>query len=119
MLHLTAVSVSERSTETATSSNRTSRWLDLLYRCHHVIRGEVDVIRSQMARNGITMLFGTASFVPIQTRFAWTSATMIAGQPMRWRSKTHHVMIAVGLPKPARPASVRLHARWQSLIRQQ
>jgi NAD(P) transhydrogenase len=31
---------------------------DLLYRCRHVVRTEVEVIRSQMARNGVTMLFG-------------------------------------------------------------
>src|SRR5437868_15076518 len=36
---------------------------DLLYRCHHVIRSEVDVITSQMSRNGVTMLFGNPSFV--------------------------------------------------------
>src|SRR5882724_3055558 len=35
---------------------------DLLYRCQHVVKHEVDVIRSQMARNNIAMLFGSASF---------------------------------------------------------
>src|SRR5690348_16166234 len=36
---------------------------DLLHRARHVIKTEVDVIRSQMARNNITMFAGTASFV--------------------------------------------------------
>src|SRR5438874_6661940 len=36
---------------------------DLLHRARHVVRTEVDVIRSQMSRNGITLLSGTASFV--------------------------------------------------------
>src|SRR3982750_1106506 len=40
---------------------------DLLYRCHHVVRTEVDVIRSQMTRNGVTMLFGKAAFVDAHT----------------------------------------------------
>src|SRR5215510_1552294 len=41
--------------------------IDLLYRCQHVVRCEVDVIRNQMARNGVTMLFGLASFVDPNT----------------------------------------------------
>src|SRR5215212_756279 len=31
---------------------------DLLYRCRHVLRTEVDVIRSQMHRNGVHLLAG-------------------------------------------------------------
>ena len=40
---------------------------DLLYRAEHVVRTEVDVIRNQMERNGITLVFGTASFVDANT----------------------------------------------------
>src|SRR5919107_2111943 len=40
---------------------------DLLYRCRHVVRTEVDVIRNQMARNNVAMFFGTASFVDPHT----------------------------------------------------
>src|SRR5579862_5221514 len=40
---------------------------DLLYRCNHVIRNEVDVIRTQMARSGVNVLYGTASFVDPHT----------------------------------------------------
>src|SRR3954447_15112628 len=40
---------------------------DLLYRCRHVVKNEVDVIRNQMSRNGVTMLFGSARFVDANT----------------------------------------------------
>src|SRR5689334_11054797 len=35
---------------------------DLLYRCRHVVKTEVDAIRDQIHRNGVEMLFGDASF---------------------------------------------------------
>src|SRR5436309_1702481 len=40
---------------------------DLLYRCQHVVRCEVDVISNQMARNGVTMLLGSAKFIDEHT----------------------------------------------------
>ena len=40
---------------------------DLLFRCQHVIRREVEVIRDQLSRNGITLLGGMASFVDSHT----------------------------------------------------
>src|SRR3982751_962802 len=40
---------------------------DLLQRARHVVRTEVDVIRSQMSRNGITLLRGSAAFVDANT----------------------------------------------------
>src|ERR1700742_864221 len=40
---------------------------DLLYRCRHVVRTEVDVIHNQMHRNGVEMLYGDASFVDPHT----------------------------------------------------
>src|SRR3954465_14401885 len=40
---------------------------DLLERARHVVRMEVDVIRSQMTRGGVTLLNGTASFVDPHT----------------------------------------------------
>jgi NAD(P) transhydrogenase len=36
---------------------------DLLFRCSIVIQKEIEVIRAQMRRNGVTLLGGTASFV--------------------------------------------------------
>jgi NAD(P) transhydrogenase len=71
---------------------------DLLYRCRHVVRTEVDVIRAQMARNNVTMLFGDASFVdPHTIRVARDDEATVV--------RARHVLIAVGT-EPARPASV-------------
>src|SRR5439155_17256802 len=36
---------------------------DLLYRCEHVIKKEIDVIRDQMRRNGIELFGGAARFL--------------------------------------------------------
>ena len=71
---------------------------DLLYRCRHVVRTEVDVIRNQMARNNVALLFGDASFVD--------SHTVRVTQEDDVHSVTaDHVVIAVGT-EPARPADV-------------
>ena len=71
---------------------------DLLYRCRHVVRTEVDVIRAQMARNGVAMLFGDASFVDPHTIRVTRDddATVV---------RAAHVLIATGT-EPARPPSV-------------
>ncbi len=71
---------------------------DLSYRSHHVIRSEVDVIRSQMERNGVTMFFGTASFVDPHTIRISRSGDSI-------EILADHVVVAVGT-EPARPKSV-------------
>jgi NAD(P) transhydrogenase len=77
---------------------------DLLYRCQHVIKSEVDVIRGQMARNNIAMLFGTASFVdPHTIRITCGDEDPQGAEAIEIR--THHVLIAVGT-EPARPANV-------------
>ena len=71
---------------------------DLLYRCRHVVRTEVDVIRAQMSRNNVTMLFGDASFVDAHTiRVSRDDEATVV--------RARHVLIAVGT-EPARPASV-------------
>ncbi|HEX8912611.1 MAG TPA: Si-specific NAD(P)(+) transhydrogenase, partial [Humisphaera sp.] len=71
---------------------------DLLYRCRHVVRTEVEVIRSQMARNGVTMLFGEASFADADT-------IRVQRDDEVTEVKASHVMVAVGT-NPARPANV-------------
>jgi NAD(P) transhydrogenase len=77
---------------------------DLLYRCHHVVKTEVDVIRNQMDRNNVTMLFGSATFVdPHTIRVVRGEDDDTAGEAVE--VKAHHVLIAVGT-EPARPASV-------------
>ncbi len=40
---------------------------DLLFRCDHVIKREIEVIRDQMRRNGVALLPGTASFLDPHT----------------------------------------------------
>lgn len=43
---------------------------DLLHRCRHVVRTEVDVIRNQMARNGVSMFAGSTRS-STRTSSAW------------------------------------------------
>jgi len=71
---------------------------DLLYRCQHVVRCEVDVIRNQMQRNGLTLFSGAASFVdPHTVRIVHgDEATDVVGK---------NILLAVGTV-PARPKSV-------------
>ena len=76
---------------------------DLLYRCQHVIKSEVDVIRGQMSRNNITMLFGTATFVDPHTIRVICSDDSQGADAVEIRSE--QVLIAVGT-EPARPADV-------------
>jgi NAD(P) transhydrogenase len=79
---------------------------DLLYRAQHVVRTEVDVIRSQMSRNGVTMFFGTASFVDANSLRVTRSSddTRQTGAEVT-ELQAEHVLIAVGT-EPARPANV-------------
>jgi len=72
---------------------------DLLYRCHHVVKTEVDVIRNQMERNGVTMLYGSASFIDahtIRVDREGAGATEVRG---------NNILVAVGTV-PARPDTV-------------
>lgn len=71
---------------------------DLLYRCHHVVKTEVDVIREQMYRSGVRMIFGTASFIDPQTVRVQRGDDVVT-----LRSK--NILIACGT-KPARPTNV-------------
>lgn len=78
---------------------------DLLYRCHHVVKTEVDVIRNQMARNNVAMLFGSAAFVDPHTIRVIRADDDADSVGDAVEIKAHHVLIAVGT-EPARPASV-------------
>src|SRR3954453_22769262 len=67
---------------------------DLLYRCQHVVKHEVDVIRGQMARNNIPMLFGSASFVdPHTIRVTRDEGGADADAVDAAEIKTHHVLV--------------------------
>lgn len=84
---------------------------DLLVRCGHVVRAEVDVIRNQMARNGVAMFFGAASFVdPHTVRLDRDLSGAAPADPISFMHETlelraANVLIACGT-EPARPAGV-------------
>ena len=71
---------------------------DLLYRSQHVVRTEVDVIRTQMQRNGITLMFGSASFADPNT-------LRVARGELNTPVRGRNILVAVGTV-PARPANV-------------
>ncbi len=75
---------------------------DLLLRCNHVIRTEVDIIRNQMGRNNVTVLFGSASFVDAHT-VRVTHAVSNGEDTIQIRGE--HILVAVGT-EPARPKNV-------------
>src|SRR5215212_7842575 len=71
---------------------------DLLYRARHVVKTEVDVIRNQMERNGVEMVFGEASFIDkTRVRISRGDDTV--------ELKAKHILIACGT-EPARPSTV-------------
>src|SRR4051812_27830391 len=67
VLHLTAFNERQVFGNSYAGAPREITMHDLLHRCHHVVRAEADVIRNQMARNGVTMMCGHASFVDPRT----------------------------------------------------
>ena len=71
---------------------------DLLVRCDHVIKREVDVIRDQMRRNGITLLAGAARFLDPHT-------LEVAGSQGTVRVAAAKIVIATGTVA-ARPQGV-------------
>jgi len=77
---------------------------DLTARTQHVIGREVDVTRSQLARNHVQILVGTG-------RFADPHTVVVASEDGSERKVTaQNVVIAVGT-RPARPSSVEFDGR--------
>jgi len=72
---------------------------DLAARTQHVVSKENDVVRSQLTRNRVTILTGTARFVDAHT----VSIDGAGGQPRQVSAE--NIVIATGT-RPARPASV-------------
>ena len=68
---------------------------DLLLRCHQVITREIEVIRSQMKRNGIALLGGAATFTGPHT-------LTVAGSAGTLEVEAEKIVIAVGT-KPSPP----------------
>lgn len=71
---------------------------DLSFRANHVIKREIEVIRDQMARNRVELIFGTASFVDPH-RIRITRAKEIL------EHTADYFVIAVGTV-PARPSHI-------------
>jgi NAD(P) transhydrogenase len=71
---------------------------DLLARTQHVIGREIEVIRSQLHRNGVDLLHGTARFVDPHT-------VAVSGDHIERQISAPHIVIATGTT-PARPNSV-------------
>jgi NAD(P) transhydrogenase len=84
---------------------------DLLDRCRKVIRSEASVVYSQMARNGVVMLYGKAAFLDAHTLRITrsTHSSKFAADDTTGEEvidvKGKYIMIAVGT-EPAHPASV-------------
>ena len=76
---------------------------DLTLRVNHVIKTEIEVIESQLSRNGVDVLSGTASFVDQTT-------IRIAGPEGSFQVKAENAVIAVGT-KPAVSAKVPINGR--------
>jgi NAD(P) transhydrogenase len=72
---------------------------DLAARTQHVVGRETEVVRSQLSRNRITILTGTARFTDAHT------LEIDDGQGRLRQVSAQHIVIATGT-RPARPASV-------------
>ncbi|MFD0471650.1 FAD-dependent oxidoreductase [Nonomuraea thailandensis] len=71
---------------------------DLGMRTQHVIGREIQVIRSQLARNHVTVLHGTGRFLDEHT-------IGITGEEEEKKVTADKIVIATGTSPPARPAS--------------
>ncbi len=78
---------------------------DLSARTQHVIGREIDVIRSQLSRNRVTLLIGTASFVDPHT-----ISIIGSDQIDERRVRAENIIIATGT-RPARPDTVDFDGR--------
>ena len=77
---------------------------DLAARTSHVVSREMDVVRSQLARNRVTTLTGTASFVDPHT------VAIDDGHGSVHRASADKIVIATGT-RPARPPTVEFDER--------
>ncbi|HEX6522034.1 MAG TPA: Si-specific NAD(P)(+) transhydrogenase [Streptosporangiaceae bacterium] len=77
---------------------------DLAARTSHVVGREMDVVRSQLSRNRVTILTGTGSFVDPHTVEVAEDSGRVR------RASSDKIVIATGT-KPARPASIEFDER--------
>jgi NAD(P) transhydrogenase len=78
--------------------------VDLITRTRHVVSRETDVVRSQLSRNRVSILTGTARFVS-------PTAVDIADSSGRDRPVSAEKIIVATGTRPARPASVEFDER--------
>ncbi|MFN0153473.1 MAG: Si-specific NAD(P)(+) transhydrogenase [Gaiella sp.] len=83
--------------------DETSTMADLFSRSRIVIAKEVDVIRNQLARNGVAFFRGNAVFEDPHT-------VLITGEDIERRVTASHIVIAVGT-HPANPRGIELDGR--------
>ena len=76
---------------------------DLAARTQHVVGREIDVVRSQLSRNRVSILTGTGSFADAHT-------IEVDEGGRRQRASAEAIVIATGT-RPARPASVQFDNR--------
>jgi NAD(P) transhydrogenase len=77
---------------------------DLAARTSHVVGREMDVVRSQLSRNRVTILIGTGSFVDPHT------VEVVEDSGRVRQASADKIVIATGT-KPARPASIEFDER--------
>lgn len=71
---------------------------DLTFWCQQVIKGEIDVVKSALLRNGVDLITGTGSFEDDHT-ISYTHGNQ------KGTLQAHHVLLSTGT-KPARPANI-------------
>ncbi len=71
---------------------------DLAFRANHVIKNEIETVRSQMARNRIDLIFGEARFLDPHRLLIQQAGTST-------EHRAHVIVIAVGT-EPARPSDI-------------
>jgi NAD(P) transhydrogenase len=71
---------------------------DLAFRANHVIKNEIEIVQNQMARNGIDLIHGEASFIDPHRITIQRAGTTT-------EHRAHVIVIAVGT-EPARPADI-------------
>jgi NAD(P) transhydrogenase len=76
---------------------------DLLFRCTHVIRQELEVVRDQMRRNDVTVLYGTAAFVD-------ATHVQISGERGNTVIEADRIVVATGT-RPTVPRGVEVDHR--------
>lgn len=71
---------------------------DLAFRANHVVQNEIEIVQDQMARNGIDLIYGEASFIDPHRLHIQRAGTTT-------EHRAHVIVIAVGT-EPARPAEI-------------